>query len=77
MCLAHDRATPATIVDHVKSHRGDWNEFWLGELQSLCKNCHDSSKAVMDHRGFDPTIGADGWPIDRAHPIYRVPDRDP
>jgi hypothetical protein len=25
----------ATIVDHVEPHRGDWNQFVLGKLQSL------------------------------------------
>jgi hypothetical protein len=24
------------------------------------------------HRGFDCTIGADGWPTDPNHPVYRA-----
>jgi hypothetical protein len=76
LCAQHDRATPAVCVDHVKSHQGDWNEFWCSEVQSLCANCHNSYKALIEKRGYDPTIGLDGWPTDRAnHPCYRVPDR--
>jgi 5-methylcytosine-specific restriction enzyme A len=71
MCLKLSKVEPATIADHVVSHRGDWNEFWLGELQSLCKPCHDSRKKVVDLRGYDPEIGADGWPLDQRHPVYR------
>jgi hypothetical protein len=33
-CLAAGRTTPATIADHVVPHRGDWNAFRLGALQS-------------------------------------------
>jgi hypothetical protein len=25
----------------------------------------------VEHRGFDDTIGADRWPIDPRHPVYR------
>lgn len=64
------KITPATIADHVKSHRGDWNEFRLGKLQSLCAHCHDSLKKIVDHRGYDPTIGPDGMPTDKRHPVY-------
>jgi len=43
----------------------------LGALQSLCAHCHSSTKAIVEKRGHDPAIGADGWPIDPRHPIYR------
>ena len=26
----------ATIADHVREHGGNWNAFWLGDLQSQC-----------------------------------------
>lgn len=35
----------ATVVDHVKPHRGDKALFWnWNNLQALCKPCHDSDK---------------------------------
>jgi hypothetical protein len=64
MCAQQDRAVMATIADHIEPHRGDWNEFRLGKLQSLCARCHSSSKQRIEH-GKPPliAIGADGWPV--------------
>jgi len=64
--------TAARICDHVEPHRGDVNKFWLGKLQSLCRNCHESRKRIIDQPGYDTTIGSDGMPIDERHPIYRA-----
>lgn len=41
---------PATIADHVVPHRGDYALFWYGELQSLCKCCHDGRKQRQERR---------------------------
>jgi len=68
MCLAHGVTTPATIADHVVSHRGDWNAFILGELQSLCEPCHNRGKRLLDERGHTNDIDDDGWPTDPRHP---------
>ena len=42
----------ATVVDHIRPHRGDdelfWNEF---NWQSLCKACHDT-KTNREDGGF-------------------------
>jgi 5-methylcytosine-specific restriction enzyme A len=65
-CLAQGLPVPATIADHVVSHRGDWNAFLIGELQSLCKHCHDSTKRLDDSRS---QIDDDGWPIDAPSPV--------
>ena len=48
--LANKRVlvTRATHVDHVKPHKGDWNLFCLGELQSLCASCHNSRKRYIE-----------------------------
>lgn len=55
--------TFATVVDHVKPHRGDAVLFWdTTNLQSLCKLCHDSVKQRME-RDSRPQVGVDGWPI--------------
>jgi hypothetical protein len=71
MCLDHGRVMPATIADHIEPHRGDWNAFMTGPLQSLCKQHHDSAKRTQELRGYSTEIGPDGWPVDPRHPAYR------
>jgi|SRR6516162_612220 5-methylcytosine-specific restriction endonuclease McrA len=77
ICLAQGRSVTATVVDHVTPHKGDWNSFKLGRLQSLCASCHNSVKQNVERHGFDRTIGADGMPIDKNHPCYRGTTRKP
>jgi 5-methylcytosine-specific restriction enzyme A len=37
--------TRLLVADHVEPHRGDERMFWArGNLQCLCKPCHDSEK---------------------------------
>ena len=39
--------TRATVVDHIMPHRGNWALFTdRGNLQSLCKACHDRKTAL-------------------------------
>jgi len=68
MCLAHGVTTPTTAADHVVSHRGDWNAFIVGELQSLCEPCPNRGKRLLDERGYTNDIDDDGWPTDPRHP---------
>jgi len=43
MCLAMNRQTPATVVDHIIPHCGDSYLFWdSNNYQSLCDRCHNS-----------------------------------
>ena len=70
-CLQSEKLIPATIADHIVPHRGDWNKFILGDLQSLCKRCHDGGKQVEERKGYRRDIGTDGWPLDPRHPVYR------
>jgi 5-methylcytosine-specific restriction enzyme A len=72
ICKARGEATVATVVDHVVPHKGNWNSFRLGPLQSLCKPCHDGAKRFEDMHGFDNRIGVDGMPIDSRHPFNRA-----
>jgi 5-methylcytosine-specific restriction enzyme A len=65
LCLRLGVVTPAEIADHVVSHRGDWELFTRGELQSLCKRCHNSTKRV----GYASDCDENGYPIDPAHPF--------
>lgn len=45
-CARRGIRTRATVVDHVQPHRGDWDKFIdRGNLQSLCKGCHDRKTA--------------------------------
>lgn len=66
MCRADGRTTAATIADHLDPHRGDETLFWFGELQSLCKPCHDSAKQ-REEKGTIARIDDDGWPTDPRH----------
>ncbi len=41
-CHIEGRITRATVVDHIKPHRGDQELFWDEyNWQPLCKKCHD------------------------------------
>jgi 5-methylcytosine-specific restriction protein A len=41
----------ATVVDHIKPHRGDWELFWdENNWQALCKQHHDI-KSAREHSG--------------------------
>jgi 5-methylcytosine-specific restriction enzyme A len=68
ICESRGIATIATIADHVVPHRGDWNAFIFGDLQSLCRAHHDGSKKEMELKGYCTDIGIDGWPLDSKHP---------
>lgn len=48
MCEAQGRVTEATLVDHIKDHRGDMTLFWdsAGNWQALCKPCHGIKTAA-------------------------------
>lgn len=45
MCGRLEGSTSRLVCDHVKPHRGNELLFWdEGNLQTLCKPCHDSAK---------------------------------
>jgi 5-methylcytosine-specific restriction endonuclease McrA len=71
-CLERGRVTSANVVDHVVPHRGDWTLFCAGELQSLCKECHDATKRQIELHGYRLDIGLDGLPLDKNHPFNRA-----
>jgi hypothetical protein len=75
ICKQNGRNVPARIADHIVHHRGDWNEFRLGALQSLCLSCHNTIKRSIDNNGFgfDRHVGLDGLPLDvEHHPIFKT-----
>jgi len=46
-CEEDNHLTPATVVDHIIDHKGDYELFWdRDNWQSLCKPCHDSKTAM-------------------------------
>jgi 5-methylcytosine-specific restriction enzyme A len=71
LCLRENRGpVPARIADHITPHHNDPNKFWLGKLQSLRSNCHESRKKFKEKHGYDKGCDVDGLPLDPNHPVY-------
>jgi 5-methylcytosine-specific restriction protein A len=71
-CKAKGRITAATVVNHIKPHKGDITLFFAwSNWQSLCKSCHDGPTQKFERRGYNDDIGEDGWPTDNRHPANR------
>jgi 5-methylcytosine-specific restriction protein A len=50
-CLKEGRYTKATVVDHIRPHRGNPELFWNPDnWQALCKKCHDKKTGEFDSR---------------------------
>ena len=65
MCAKMGIDREATVVDHIKPHRGSQLLFWdKTNWQSLCKPHHDSTKQMQDHGRAVRIIGTDGWPVE-------------
>lgn len=48
-CQKNGKYTKATVVDHVRPHRGDAVLFWDKQnWQPLCKSCHDKKTRAED-----------------------------
>ena len=75
--LKMDRLIPATVVDHIKAHKGDWDLFTDPDnLQSLSSTEHSRKTNYVDggfglkankaklNRGCD----VHGIPLDPDHP---------
>jgi 5-methylcytosine-specific restriction enzyme A len=72
LCTKIGREEPATIVDHIKEHKGDPVLFWdETNWQGLCATCHSGLKRIEEHHGFNQSAGLDGQPIDGNHPWNR------
>jgi 5-methylcytosine-specific restriction enzyme A len=63
-CQREGRVTPATQVDHIEPHRGDWNAFRYGAVQSLCLDCHSRKTRAENGCRIRRRIGFDGMPIE-------------
>jgi len=68
MCAEQGKVTPATVVDHVKPHKGDQQLFWdKTNHQALCKLCHDAHKKRLELSGKVVGCDVNGTPIDPNH----------
>ena len=48
-CKEKGSLVKATVVDHIKPHRGDKKLFWdESNWQALCKRCHDKKTMTED-----------------------------
>lgn len=58
MCERLGRTRAATVVDHVRPHKGNMVLFWdfRNNVQPLCKQHHDSTK--QSHEA-NPNMGCD------------------
>jgi hypothetical protein len=70
MCEEEGRQRLATVADHDTPHRGDWEIFIKGKLNSLCSHHHNSVKQSKEHTGIRKGFDADGNPLDKSHPWF-------
>jgi 5-methylcytosine-specific restriction endonuclease McrA len=67
-CARQGLTTLATVVDHIKPHRGDPALFWdETNWQSLCQPCHDSIKQAEEKSGVLRGVDTEGQPVDPSH----------
>jgi 5-methylcytosine-specific restriction endonuclease McrA len=68
MCQNASMIEPATVVDHIKPHKGDSQLFWdQDNWQSLCKTHHDSTKQAEEKSGVIRGGKINGEPLDPSH----------
>jgi hypothetical protein len=71
-CLAEGRTVAATIVNHRRPHKGDWQLFIdPGNHESLCKPHHDGEVQSEERLGYAKGCAADGQPRAANHPWNR------
>ena len=72
-CGAHLQAgrdhPRSAVVHHLKPHKGDLELFFdLNNLQSVYWAYQSGDIQSVEARGYDSTIGVDGWSTDPKHP---------
>ncbi len=71
LCAEIGLSSAATIVDHIKPHKGDLKLFWRKtNWQPLCKRCHDAIKQRQEITGIIVGSTIDGEPTDKQHHWY-------
>jgi 5-methylcytosine-specific restriction enzyme A len=72
LCLERGRVVPASIVNHRKPHKGDWQRFIdPANHQSACKPCHDGAIQSYERTGRMAGSDSSGLPTDPNHPWNR------
>lgn len=67
-CRQDGRLTRATVVDHIKPHKGDHRLFWKPENhQALCATHHNSAKQSEEATGRTRGCDEHGVPLDAGH----------
>lgn len=67
-CLEDGKRTKAEVADHREPHRGDSKLFFdAGNLQSLCKLHHDSTKQRLERSGVLCGCDERGFPLSEDH----------
>lgn len=62
-CKKEGRVTIASVVDHIKPHKGNEALFFdLANTQSLCESHHNKDKQALERGGH--VVGTDGWPVE-------------
>ena len=68
MCKQSGHTNAATVVDHIKPHKGDTTLFWeVSNWQPLCAIHHNSTKQRGENQGYDLGCDVSGLPIDANH----------
>jgi len=68
MCRKAGHVRIATVVDHIKPHKGDEVLFWdMRNWQSLCETHHNASKQREEKSGHEIGSNVDGMPVDPSH----------
>ncbi len=66
MCRQVGRTREADTVDHIQPKRDGGTDV-RSNLQSLCRNCHNSIKATLERTGELKGCDTTGEPLDPAH----------
>jgi 5-methylcytosine-specific restriction enzyme A len=71
MCKSRGVDRPATVCNHIIRHEGNYEAFWSGPFNSLCKSCHDSDQQRIEGGNMPRVfVDRDGWPIEPGHPWF-------
>lgn len=56
-CAKRKMIMPASVVDHIKPHKGDKALFWdQNNWQALCESCHNRKTATEDKGAWSPVV---------------------
>lgn len=67
-CEQQGRLRVATVVDHIRPHRGDLTLFWdESNWQALCATHHNATKQSEEKTGQAKGCGPAGLPLDAGH----------